>query len=46
MLNELTPKVVLVYGSMPKKIFSADIMSKTNFVRYPDWIAQVRKKGR
>lgn len=44
MLYELTPEVVLVYGSMPKKIFSADIMSKTNFVHYPDWISQVRKK--
>jgi len=44
MLDELTPEVVLVYGSMPKKIFSADILSKTNFVLYPDWISQVRKK--
>ena len=46
MLNELTPEVVLVYGSMPKQIFSADIKCKTNFVHYPDWISQVRKKGR
>ena len=44
MLDELTPEVVLVYGSMPKQIFSADIMCKTNFVHYPDWISQVRKK--
>ena len=46
MLNELTPEVVLVYGSMPKNIFSADIMCKTNFVHYPNWISQVRKKVR
>ena len=46
MLNELTPEVVLVYGSMPKQIFSVDIKCKTNFVHYPDWISQVRKKGR
>lgn len=44
MLYELMPEVVLVYGSMPKQIFSADIMCKTNFVYYPDWISQVRKK--
>ena len=44
MLSELTPEVVLVYGSMPKQIFSADIMCKTNFVHYPDWISQIRKK--
>ena len=44
MLDELMPEVVLVYGSMPKKIFTAEILSKTNFVRYSDWISQVRKK--
>ncbi len=42
MLDELTPEVVLVYGSMPKSIFSPDIKCKTNFVRYPDWISQVK----
>ena len=42
MLDELTPEVVLVYGSMPKSVFSAEILSKTNFVRYPDWISQVK----
>ena len=43
MLDELKPQVVLVYGSMPKKIFD-DIKSKTNFINYPDWISKVRKK--
>ena len=43
MLDELIPEVVLVYGSIPKSVF-AGVMSKTNFVNYPDWISQVRKK--
>ena len=43
MLEELTPQVVLVYGSMPKKIFDG-IKHKTEFVNYPDWISKVRKK--
>ena len=43
MLDELIPEVVLVYGSMPKSVF-AGVKSKTNFVHYPDWISQVRKK--
>ena len=43
MLDELKPQVVLVYGSMPKKIFDG-IKSKTNFINYPDWISKVRKK--
>lgn len=43
MLDELTPEVVLVYGSMPKSVFGG-IMSKTNFVNYPDWISKMRKK--
>lgn len=44
MLDELTPEVVLVYGRMPKSVFSDEIMSKATFVCYPDWISQVRKK--
>ena len=44
MLDELTPEVVLVYGSMPKSIFSADILQRSHFVNYPDWISKVRKK--
>ena len=42
MLDELMPEVVLVYGSMPKSVFSTEILSKTNFVRYLDWISQVK----
>lgn len=43
MLNELEPEVVLVYGSMPQKIFG-DLMNRTRFVQYDDWIT--RKKGK
>lgn len=42
MLDELEPKVVLVYGAMPKQVF-AGLESRTRFVNYPDWIS--RKKG-
>lgn len=43
MLEELTPKVVLVYGSMPKNIFGG-VLHKTEFVNYPDRISKMRKK--
>ena len=43
MLDELTPKVVLVYGSMPKSVFN-DYLSYTKFVHYPDWTSLKRKK--
>ncbi len=36
MLEHLTPRVVLVYGSMPKAIFE-EFEKKTTFYRYPDW---------
>ena len=42
MLQTLLPKIVLVYGAMPEKIFS-QYSQKTQFVHYPDWIT--RKKG-
>lgn len=45
MLDELTPKVVLVYGSMPDAIFGG-IKGRTHFEKYPDWISKVRKKVR
>lgn len=37
MLDELEPDVVLVYGSMPKQIFTG-LENRTQFVNYPDWI--------
>ena len=43
MLNELEPEVVLVYGSMPEKIFG-DLMNKTRFVVYPDWMTRKKYK--
>ena len=41
MLDELEPKVVLVYGSMPDKIF-ADYKDITKFVQYPDWTTRMK----
>lgn len=43
MIDELTPEVVLVYGSMPKSVFGS-LEHKTNFICYPDWISRVRRK--
>lgn len=42
MLEELKPKVVIVYGSMPKQIFDG-LENKTKFIHIPDWIT--RKKS-
>lgn len=36
MLDYLKPKVVLVYGPMPKSVFS-DLLNRTRFVQYDDW---------
>lgn len=41
MLEYLEPSVVLVYGSMPDRIFR-DFISKTRFVRYDDWTKVTR----
>ena len=42
MLEYLTPRVVLVYGSMPKAIFE-EFEKKTTFYRYPDWTTFTKK---
>lgn len=42
MLDELTPAIVLVYGSMPDEIFHA-FQNRTKFISYADWIS--KKKG-
>ena len=44
MLKELEPEVVLVYGSMPDKIFGG-LLDKTRFIQYPDWISRMKKKN-
>ncbi len=44
MLMTLEPVVVLVYGSMPKKVFD-DYKTVTQFVHYPDWTTLVHKGG-
>lgn len=41
-MQTLTPKIVLVYGAMPKKIFGP-YLKYAKFHNYPDWIT--RKKG-
>ncbi len=43
MIKELEPKVVLVYGPMPKSIFE-DFIETTRFVQYPDWIKRMKNK--
>ena len=42
MLQELSPKVVLVYGAMPGSIFG-DYLNHVEFHRYPDWISSRRR---
>ena len=44
MLETLEPVVVLVYGSMPKKVFD-DYKTTTQFVHYPDWTTNVHNGG-
>lgn len=43
MLKEIEPEVVLVYGSMPDKIFG-DLLDKTTFIQYSDWTTRMKKK--
>ena len=45
MLEELEPRVVLVYGPMPPAIF-ADYEDSTRFVRYEEWTARQRRGDR
>ncbi len=44
MIDHLEPKVVLVYGAMPERIF-APVANRSRFVHYPDWIA-LKRGGR
>lgn len=44
MLDELEPKVVLVYGAMPRQIFEG-LENRTRFVNYPDWISTKRRRS-
>ena len=43
MLECLEPEVVLVYGAMPDSDFTP-FCNATQFVHYPDWISEKRKK--
>lgn len=42
MLDELEPRVVLVYGAMSDSIFHG-LSAKTEFVRYQDWIKLMKQ---
>nr|WP_027870322.1 DUF4417 domain-containing protein [[Eubacterium] cellulosolvens] len=44
MLDELEPEVVLVYGSMPDKIFHG-LLNRTRFISYPDWTTRKKNPG-
>lgn len=44
MLDELEPEVVIVYGSMPDKIFHG-LLDKTKFIPYPDWTTRMKSKS-
>lgn len=43
MLKYLDPRLVLVHGAMPTRIFE-DTPSNLHFVQYTDWIAQKKRK--
>lgn len=43
MLDELEPEVVLIYGSMPNKIFD-EFKGATKFISYPDWTTRMKRK--
>ncbi len=40
MMETLEPQVVLVYGSMPEKVFG-QYMNYAKFVQYPDWTTRI-----
>lgn len=42
MIDTLTPKVVIVYGSMPPDIFN-EFKSKTTFIQFDDWTKTKRR---
>ena len=44
MLEELEPKVVLVYGGMPDSIFTK-VKDRTKFVHYPDWTSLQKRRS-
>lgn len=44
MVSTLTPKVILVYGSMPRSVF-APYLQQAKFVHYMDWITRKHKES-
>lgn len=43
MLDELEPRIVLVYGAMSDTIFNG-LETRTEFVQYSDWTRRMKKK--
>ena len=43
MLEYLEPRVVLVYGSMPKDVFTDHVKFLSLFFQYPDWTTYMKK---
>ena len=43
MLNEIEPRCVIVYGSMPSSVFD-EFMNQTKFIQFDDWTT-TRKRG-
>ena len=43
MLNEIEPRCVIVYGSMPAVVFD-EFKGKTKFIQFDDWTTQKRRK--
>ena len=42
MVEEIEPEIVLVYGSMPEKIFGK-YKGKIKFKQYKDYISKIKK---
>lgn len=45
MLIELEPEVVLVYGSMPTKVFG-EFLNQTKFIQYDNWTTRMHQGGK
>ncbi|MDO4501104.1 MAG: DUF4417 domain-containing protein [Erysipelotrichaceae bacterium] len=43
MIDELEPKIVVVYGSMPKEIFD-ELKNRTVFVQYDNWTKRMHSE--
>ena len=44
MMETLEPAIVLVYGSMPDKVFN-EFLKYSHFIQYPNWTARKKRGG-